>query len=140
MHPFEVLAEPIRRRIIEILASGEHPSGILAECISLEFGVGRSTTSWHLRVLRENGWVDVRPEWANRMYSIDITAFDALDEEVHHLRQIWERRIGTIARNTPEPSHALPIEPRSRDRDSFAARRTRAEKRGLRGRRGGVWN
>jgi DNA-binding transcriptional ArsR family regulator len=140
MHPFAVFAEPIRRRIVEILASGEHPSGILAECITFEFGVGRSTTSHHLKILREEGWVNVREEWSNRMYSLEITAFEQLEEEVHRLRQIWERRIGTAARNDQLPTHALPIQPRRAQRSSFAAKRARAEKRGRRARKADPWN
>ena len=140
MHPFAVFAEPIRRRIIEILASGEHPSGILAECISFEFGVGRSTTSHHLKVLREQGWVSVRVEWSNRMYSIEVAAFEELEEEVHRLRKMWERRIGTVARNDTSPAHALPIQPRRTERSSFAATRAREERRGRRGRKPDPWN
>ena len=55
MHPFQVMAEPIRRRIVEILASGEHTSGEVCESIAAEFGVTRTAASKHLRILRENG-------------------------------------------------------------------------------------
>jgi DNA-binding transcriptional ArsR family regulator len=128
MHAFEVMAEPIRRRIIEILASGEHPVNWIADCISMEFGVGRTATSWHLRILRECGWVEVRSEWSNRMYRLDVTAFDELDEAVHHLRKIWDRRIGTMAQREPTPADALPITPRRLERSSFAATRGRRGK------------
>jgi DNA-binding transcriptional ArsR family regulator len=135
MHPFEVMAEPIRRRIIEILASGEHPVNWIADCITMEFGVGRTATTWHLRILRECGWVEVRPEWSNRMYRLDVTAFDELDEAVHHLRKIWDRRIGTMANREPTPADTLPIAPRRSERSSFAATRGRRAK----GRRHDPW-
>ncbi|MGC5170719.1 hypothetical protein ACLQ2Q_08695 [Microbacterium sp. DT81.1] len=52
MHPFEVMAEPIRRRIVEILAVGEHPSSIIVDVIRFEFSVTSAAVSHHLRVLR----------------------------------------------------------------------------------------
>ncbi len=55
MHPFEAMAEPVRRRIVDILASGEHTSGQLAEVIGVEFRISRTAVSKHLRVLRDAG-------------------------------------------------------------------------------------
>ncbi len=66
MHPFQVMAEPIRRRIVEILASGEHTSGEICESIAVEFGVTRAAASWHLRILRDNNWVHMRPDSGHR--------------------------------------------------------------------------
>ncbi len=61
MHPFEILAEPIRRRIVEILASGEHFSGDIEAVIIHEFGVGRSAVQHHLAVFRRN-WRGLDPD------------------------------------------------------------------------------
>jgi hypothetical protein len=80
VHPFEVLAEPVRRRIVEILASGEHSAGTLEEVVTHEFGVGRSA---------------VREEWPNRWHRLDDGIVPKLEREVRHLRVLWNRRIGT---------------------------------------------
>ncbi|MHB1171765.1 MAG: ArsR/SmtB family transcription factor [Lacisediminihabitans sp.] len=110
MHPFQVMAEPIRRRIVEILASGEHSSGEIAEAIEREFGVTRSAVSKHLAILRNEEWVIVRAEWSNRMYRLHDEALRPLEIELGRLRYLWLRRIGTIARNDPMPGHAQPSE------------------------------
>ena len=62
MHPFEAMAEPARRRIVDVLASGEHTAGQLAEVVGGEFRISRTAVSKHLRVLRDAGFVDVRAE------------------------------------------------------------------------------
>lgn len=94
MHPFQAMAEPIRRRIVEILASGEHSSGEICESISAEFGVTRTAASKHLAILRENGWVQMRPDYTRRLYRLDERAIDRLSREVAALRRLWRARIG----------------------------------------------
>lgn len=93
MHPFEVMAEPVRRRIIHILASGEHSAGNVAEVVSHEFAITRSAVSKHLRVLRETGFVEVRPEESTRFYSLSGRALAQLLREVKTLRKLWRDRI-----------------------------------------------
>ncbi|HET8780123.1 MAG TPA: metalloregulator ArsR/SmtB family transcription factor [Agromyces sp.] len=71
MHPFEIAAEPVRRRIIEVLAVGEHPVGILNDVIAVEFSVSRSAVSHHLRILRDEGVIHVQQDGAlpqSRLY------------------------------------------------------------------------
>ena len=55
MHAFDILGDPIRRRILEVLAEGEHASGEVVEVISREFGITQSAVSQQLKVLRESG-------------------------------------------------------------------------------------
>jgi DNA-binding transcriptional ArsR family regulator len=95
VHPFEVLAEPVRRRIVEILASGEHSAGTLEEVVTHEFGVGRSAVQHRLRLLHRCGWTIVREEWPNRWHRLDDGIVPKLEREVRHLRVLWNRRIGT---------------------------------------------
>lgn len=128
-HPFEVLAHPIRRRIVEVLASGEHAAENISGLITVEFAVTRSTVSHHLKILRDDRWVRVRPDWANRYYMLEEGAFIALDLEVRRLHAIWERRIGWMARNEPKLEHVLPLESRFYPRESFAMRRLRRDRR-----------
>lgn len=68
---FGALAEPARRRILELLAGGEQPAGVLADALSAQLGISQPTVSQHLRVLREAGLVTVRAEGARRLYAID---------------------------------------------------------------------
>jgi DNA-binding transcriptional ArsR family regulator len=101
MHPFEILSEPIRRRIVEVLASGEHTAGTLEQLIGIEFGVGRSAVQHHLAALRRDGWVDVRAQEAERWYRLEEDIIPMLQDEVRRLRKIWNKRIGSRERRDP---------------------------------------
>jgi DNA-binding transcriptional ArsR family regulator len=112
MHPFEMLAEPIRRRIVEVLASGEHTAGTLETLIRLEYGVSRSAVQHHLAVLRREGWVDVRPELTERFYGLEPDTVEKLEREVGAIRHIWDRRTGWSTRRDPPMSNRRkPAEP-----------------------------
>jgi DNA-binding transcriptional ArsR family regulator len=124
MNAFQIMSEPIRRRMIEVLASGEHSSTNLAEVITAEFGVTRSAMQNHLRILRENGWVDYRQEEATRYYHLEDMVWRAMDSEVKHLKWLWKQRIGTQAANDDAPW--LRPAPKRRERTG--------DRRGLRGR------
>lgn len=71
MHAFEVLADPVRRRILELLAGGEQSSGALTKVIRSEFAITQPAVSQQLKVLRDNGFAVVRPEGTRRLYAID---------------------------------------------------------------------
>jgi DNA-binding transcriptional ArsR family regulator len=68
---FDVLADPVRRRILELLAAGEVAAGDLVAVVTPEFGLSQPAVSQHLKVLRENGFAVVRAEGARRLYSLD---------------------------------------------------------------------
>ena len=102
-HPFEVLAEPIRRRIFEILCSGEHTAGDLEAIIGHEFGVGRSAVQHHLRVLLAEGFTIVREDWPNRWHRLQESAVPGLERAVRHYRYRWDRRIGWVGGVDPLP-------------------------------------
>ena len=82
MDPIEALAEPARRRIIDILASGEHTAGLIADVVGFEFRISRTAVSKHLRHLRDARLVDVRGDLQWRWYRIDRAGFDALEQQV----------------------------------------------------------
>ena len=103
VHPFQLMSEPIRRRIVEILASGEHTAGEVSDCIVAEFAVTQSAVSRHLRILRENRAVIVRAEWVNRLYRLDPEFLPRLRAEVRHPRELWKRRYGVMARDNDRP-------------------------------------
>ena len=69
MHAFDVLRDPVRRRILELLADGEAASGRVVEVIQREFGITQPAVSQHLKVLRDSGFATVRPDGARRLYT-----------------------------------------------------------------------
>lgn len=71
MHALDVLGDPVRRRILELIAQGDVPSGAIAQVITEEFGISQPAVSQHLRVLREQGFATVRAEGTRRLYSVD---------------------------------------------------------------------
>ncbi len=71
MHVLDVLGEPVRRRILELLGPGEVAAGVVAAGLAAELGLSQPATSQHLKVLRESGLVVVRAVGASRLYRID---------------------------------------------------------------------
>lgn len=102
------MAEPIRRSIVEMLASGEHFSGEIEAAVTREFGVGRSAVQHHLAVLRRHEWVIVREEWNQRGYRLDDDVVWRLQGEVRRLKKRWKRRIGWIGGADPLAVRAQP--------------------------------
>jgi len=115
MHPFQLMAEPVRRRIVEILASGEHTSGNITSVVGHEFAVTRSAVGRHLAILLDEDWVTVRADYTHRYYRLQPNALGALQVQMQWLEYLWERRIGTIERNDPQPHHAEPFLPKRKD-------------------------
>ena len=90
MHAFDVLGDPVRRRILELLADGERPAGDVTSIVQAEFGVSQPAVSQHLRVLRESGFTSVRPEGARRLYAIDSGPLHEVDDWLERFRRTWE--------------------------------------------------
>ena len=70
VHAFDVLGDPVRRRILEYLGDGEAPAGEIAAAVHEEFGISQPAVSQHLRVLRDHGFTSVRPEGTRRLYAV----------------------------------------------------------------------
>ncbi|MFF2370416.1 ArsR/SmtB family transcription factor [Agromyces sp. NPDC058110] len=94
LHPFEILAEPVRRRIVEILAGGSHPVGMLTDAVTAEFDISRSAVSHHLRMLRDARAVTVTPDLTVRHYRLDERFLHRLDDAVGELFVLWDHRYG----------------------------------------------
>ena len=106
VHPFELVAHPVRRRILEVLAVGEHGAGTLAEVAHREFGASRTNVSYHLRILREHGavWSSVgTDEPRSRSYRLNPEFLASLDLAVGSLFELWEQRYGTAEGRAPRP-------------------------------------
>lgn len=92
MRTLEVLAEPTRRRIVELLIDGERSAGEIAS----EFQTSRPGISRHLRVLRESGFVRARGEGQRRLYSLDPAPLAELDEWLQRYRSFWTNRLDAL--------------------------------------------
>ena len=92
MNALEALADPTRRRIVELLADGEHTAGEIAA----EFHIARPGVSRHLRVLREHGLVRARADAQRRVYSLDPAPLAELDEWLSRYRGFWQNRLDAL--------------------------------------------
>jgi DNA-binding transcriptional ArsR family regulator len=96
MHAFDVLGDPVRRRILELLAKGEHRSGDIVEVVRNEFGITQAAVSQHLRVLRDSGFASVRVDGPRRIYSVDVQPLQAVDAWLDRFRSFWEPKLGAL--------------------------------------------
>jgi DNA-binding transcriptional ArsR family regulator len=99
---FNVLAEPIRRRILDLLLERPRPVGELVE----QLGLSQPGTSKHLRVLREAGLVRVRQDAQRRWYELRPEPLTEIDEWLQPYRRLWADRLDALARHLdamPDP-------------------------------------
>ena len=96
MHAFDVLGDPVRRRILELLAEGEHTSGEVVAVIADEFGISQPAVSMHLRVLRESGFASTRAEGARRIYALETGPLAEVDAWLAPFRTFWEQRLDAL--------------------------------------------
>lgn len=100
---FEVLAEPNRRRILDLLRTGEHPVGDLVT----QLAVSQPAVSKHLKVLREAGLVEVRHEAQRRWYRLRPDPLTEIDSWLAPYRQFWAERLAAL----DDHLDAMPDEP-----------------------------
>jgi DNA-binding transcriptional ArsR family regulator len=86
------LADPTRRRILELLVDGEASAGELAG----HFPVSRPAVSRHLRVLREAGLVTARVDGQRRVYAVDAAPLAELDAWLEPYRRLWAQRLDAL--------------------------------------------
>jgi DNA-binding transcriptional ArsR family regulator len=96
MEAFEILGDPVRRRILELLASGERSAGDVAGAIQAEFGLTQPAVSRHLRVLRESGFANVRPVGTRRLYALEAGGLHDAERWLADLRAQWSRRLDAL--------------------------------------------
>jgi DNA-binding transcriptional ArsR family regulator len=92
---FELLAEPTRRRILDLLRDGERPVGELVERLKMS----QPAVSKHLRVLRESGLVDVRVDAQRRLYRLRPEPLREVDAWIEPYRQLWVDRLDRLDRH-----------------------------------------
>ncbi len=97
VHAFEVLSDPVRRRMVELLAGGELPAGEVGAAIQAEFGISQPAVSQHLRVLRESGFANVRPEGTRRLYALKPEPLADVDAWLDRFRRFWAPPLDALA-------------------------------------------
>ena len=90
---FQTLADPTRRRIVELLRAGEQPVNEIVDRVAID----QSGVSRHLRILGKAGFVRVRPSGPQRFYSLCPEPFQELDAWVSAYRGLWEARLDRFA-------------------------------------------
>lgn len=112
-HAFDVLGDPVRRRILELLAGGELSSGAICAVIRDEFGISQPAVSAQLRVLRESGFATVRADGTRRLYAVAPAPLREVDDWLDRFRAVWTPHLDALAtevargrrarRATPKP-------------------------------------
>jgi DNA-binding transcriptional ArsR family regulator len=92
---FEVLAEPHRREILDLLRAGERPVGDLVRSLDLS----QPAVSKHLRILREAGLVDARPDAQHRLYRVRPEPLRAIDRWLAPYRRMWAASLDDLERH-----------------------------------------
>jgi DNA-binding transcriptional ArsR family regulator len=96
VHAFEVLGDPVRRRILELLADSELSSGAVCAVIQKEFRITQPAVSAHLRVLRESGFASVRPEGTRRLYAVNGEPLRDVEAWLDRFRRFWTPHLDAL--------------------------------------------
>ena len=92
LDPFQVLADPTRRSIVEALRNGERQVNDIVE----QAGIHQSGVSRHLRILHEAGFVSMRPDGQRRLYCLRPEPFRELEQWLAQYRSLWEARLDRL--------------------------------------------
>ncbi len=92
---FEVLAEPNRRRILDLLRTDERPVGELVSSLD----ISQPAVSKHLRILREAGLVEARADARQRVYRLRPEPLKAIDDWLAPYRAQWQSRLDDLERH-----------------------------------------
>ena len=108
MHALDVLGDPVRRRLVELLAQGDRPAGELTDVVRAEFGISQPAVSNHLRVLRDSGFARSAPDGSRRIYSLAGERMTEVRTWVEEQLGFWSNRLDALdtelrrgARKTP---------------------------------------
>jgi DNA-binding transcriptional ArsR family regulator len=106
----QILGDPTRLLIVEILRGGEHSVNDIVENVEID----QSGVSRHLRILQQAGFVRVRPDGQKRFYSLCPDPFRDLEAWVSQYRQLWEGRLDKFAEALARKRDAKKIRPRNK--------------------------
>jgi DNA-binding transcriptional ArsR family regulator len=96
MHALDILGDPVRRRLVELLAPQDQPAGAVSRIVEQEFSISQPAVARHLRVLREAGFVSARADGARRIYRLEETVIDQLQGQVDRYRTLWNQRLDAL--------------------------------------------
>ena len=99
MRAFAALADPTRRRIVELLSAGERSAGEIVD----EFDVSAPAISQHLKALRDAGLVQVRIDAQRRIYTLDPDGLENIDAWLNDIRKFWSSRLDALERKLHAP-------------------------------------
>ena len=114
MHAFDILGDPVRRCLLELLADGERSAGDLAAVVQERFGISQPAVSQHLRVLREHGFASVRADGTRRLYAIDPNPLRAVDAWLAAYRPLWNQRLDALSTELARGKRKTPDNPPQR--------------------------
>src|SRR5262245_30993092 len=97
MNAFDVLGDPVRRRILELLADGEHSSCEVRDVIQAEFGITQPALSQRLHVLHDSGFAPLRPDGTRRLYALAPAPLHEVDRWLEQFRSLWTPRLDALA-------------------------------------------
>jgi DNA-binding transcriptional ArsR family regulator len=126
MHPFDVLGDPVRRRILQLLAERERTSGEIVAIAGSEFGISQPAVSQHLKVLREAGFASVRAEAQRRIYALDSAPLRELDRWLDPFRSFWEPRFEALATEIARGKRKRRLEAEERTGEAAVRERDKA--------------
>ena len=98
MQAFEVLADPVRRQILDLLVEGECNSGAIVTAMQKKHVITQSAVSQHLRVLRDSGFATVRVDGQRRLYSVAPTGLKEIDTWLDKFRTLWTPRLEALSK------------------------------------------
>jgi len=97
VHAFDVLGDPVRRRILELLVDGEMSAGAIGASIQEEFAITQPAVSQHLKVLRDNDFTSVRPDGQRRLYAVNSEPLRDVDQWLDTFRRFWTPHLDALA-------------------------------------------
>jgi DNA-binding transcriptional ArsR family regulator len=97
VHAFDVLGDPVRRRILELLATGERSAGAIGAEVQAEFAITQPAVSQHLKVLRDNGFASVRADGQRRLYAVNGEPLRDVDQWLDTFRRFWTPHLDALA-------------------------------------------
>jgi DNA-binding transcriptional ArsR family regulator len=109
---FEIIAEPNRRAILNLLASSEQSVGELER----ELGMSQPTVSKHLRVLREAGFVEATIDAQRRVYRLNPEPLQEVDAWLAPFRQFWSAHVDALERHLDRINRKKPTQRKTRKR------------------------
>jgi DNA-binding transcriptional ArsR family regulator len=96
VHALDILGDPVRRRILELLADGELSAGGIGEVVQAEFGISQPAVSQHLRVLRDAGFATVRVDGVRRWYTVRLEPLAEADAWLDPFRHYWTPHLDAL--------------------------------------------